>query len=792
MEATRNSLDQFAAGLGMFVIKFRWLVIIASLVGAGYIGTGAQHLTFNNNYRVFFSEENPELRAFEEFQATYTKTDNFLFAVVTKDGSSVFSNETLQAVHEITEAGWLLPYAQRVDSITNFQHTYAIGDELIVEDLVISPGQSTEEEIARSQANANAEPLLKGALLSESGAATIIAVTLQYPEQSLTEVPEAVAGARALQADIQAAYPDLEVYLTGISMLNQTFSESARRDFGGLVPAMIIVILITTALAVRSLMATLSTLLVIILSTTIAMGWAGFSGVQFAGPSPSAAIVILTLAIADSIHILISARSGMRAGLAPRSAIIESIRINFLAVSITSLTTIVGFLSLNFSDSPPFRDLGNISAVGILAAWGLSVTLLPALLSFVPFKVKVRENTSQRSTMGILADIVIHHHRKLLVLTGLATLGLIALIPTNKLSDSFRLYFDERIAFRVETDKVAEHFGFYTIEFSLDTREPGEVSDPAFLEKLEEFSLWLRDYPDVVHVYSLTDIMKRLNKNMNADDASFYRLPDTRELSAQYLLLYELSLPYGLDLNDRVNIDKSATRVTVTFDANISSAYTRQFMSDVDQWFDENAPNLRAPATSPQVMFTYIAQRNIESMMRGTTVAILLIALIMMAALRSVRLGILSLAPNALPILCSFGAWALLVGEVGFAVSVIASISLGIVIDDTVHFLTKFRRAQNERNLSCADSIRYAFETVGVALIVNTIILTAGFMILTLSSFQVNVQMGLLTSLSIVFALILDFLLLPALLLILSRENRDKESLIRGDHDVTPTFTAAS
>jgi hypothetical protein len=243
-------------------------------------------------------------------------------------------------------------------------------------------------------------------------------------------------------------------------------------------------------------------------------------------------------------------------------------------------------------------------------------------------------------------------------------------------------------------------------------------------------------------------------------------------------LLYELSLPYGLDLNDRINIDKSATRVTATLEQS-TTAETKAFFNDVAAWQQANWPAyMHAEPTSAAVMFTYISERNMENMVTGTIVAILAIALIMMFALQSVRLGLLSLVPNGLPILATFGAWALLVGTVGFSVATVASISLGIIVDDTVHFLSKYVRARNERALSIEDSIRYAFHNVGTAIVVNTIILTAGFYVMTTSAFKMNADLGLMTMLAIGFALILDFLLLPALLLLGKRSQVEKPAIV--------------
>jgi predicted RND superfamily exporter protein len=764
-----ESIDRFAVRLTHFVIRYRWFVPVIAVAMAVGIGSGASKLEFSNNYRIFFSSDNPELTAFENLQATYTKNDNILF-VLESDGGAAFTSSTMDAVEKLTEAAWQIPFVIRVDSVSNFQHTRAIEDDLIVEDLVVNAVDLTPAELDHRKAVSLAEPLLLNQLVTSSAAVTAVNVVLQYPQETLTEVPEAAAAARAIRISIEEEFDGIEISLSGVSMLNNAFAETGQRDAGSLMPLMFLAIFVMTWLIVRSVTMTIATLAVIALSTMVAMGVAGFAGVKLTPISMSATIVILTLAVADSIHILISLRGLMREGMSKLEALPEAMRLNFMAVAVTSLTTIVGFLALNFSDAPPFWHLGNITAVGIAAAWLFSVTLLPALVALLPIKVKRNDSPewSQRA-MGKLADFVIANPRKLLVGVGAVSALLIAFIPTISFNDQWVEYFDESIEFRVDSDQVKQHFGLYPVEYSVPAENTGGVSEPEYLENLEAFADYLRTRPEVKHVYSISDIMKRLNKNMHGDDPAFYRIPDSRELSAQYLLLYELSLPFGLDLNDRINIDKSASRLTATLKS-VTTSQTKEMLNASHEWMAENWPEyMQTQATSAQVMFTYITDRNVRNMIAGTIGAILAIGVIMMVSLQSVKLGLLSLVPNGLPILTTFGAWAILVGEVGFSVATVASISLGIIVDDTVHFLTKYVRARNEQGLSAEDSIRYAFRNVGLAIAVNTIILVVGFMVLTTSAFKLNADMGLLTAMAIVFALILDFLLLPALLLIGSK-----------------------
>jgi predicted RND superfamily exporter protein/outer membrane lipoprotein-sorting protein len=766
-------IDRIAVAVTQRVIQFRWWVVLLALISAIGVGSGARYLEFANNYRVFFSDENPELTAFENLQATYTKNDNFLFVLEPRD-QRAFSEDTLTAVELLTEAAWKIPYAIRVDSVSNFQHTYGVDDDLIVEDLVTDAYQMDALERSRRASVAQQEPLLRNQLVTANGHATAINVVLQYPEKSLEEVPDAVRMARELRAQIEQAFPEINVSLTGVSMLNNAFMEAGMADMGALIPAMFVLILVLTLAILRSVPATLATLALIMFSTMVGMGAAGFLGIKLTPISGSAPIVILTLAIADSIHILISLRTAMREGMSKRRAIVEALRLNFMPVSITSLTTIIGFLALNFSDSPPFWHLGNITAVGIFAAWMFSLTLLPALISILPYR-QPGQASGRRGDLAMerLANFVIRQPGRLVTLLGAASLALIAFIPSLDLNDQWTRYFDQRIEFRRDTDQALNHFGMYPIEYSVPARQSGGISDPDYLENLERLTDFLRDQPEVVHVYSLSDIMKRLNKNLHGDDDRYYKTPEDRDLSAQYLLLYELSLPYGLDLNDRINIDKSATRVTATL-GDVDSIQTKRLLKATDVWMTDNLPKwMHSKPTSAQVMFTYIADRNVDNMVGGTLAAIGAIAVILMVALRSVRLGLLSLVPNGLPILTTFGAWSLLVGEVGFSVATVASISLGIVVDDTVHLLSKYVRARQEQGLNTADSIRYAFRSVGVALLVNTVILSAGFLVLLTSSFKINADMGLLTSMAIVSALILDFLFLPALLLLIDRRSPD-------------------
>jgi predicted RND superfamily exporter protein len=329
----------------------------------------------------------------------------------------------------------------------------------------------------------------------------------------------------------------------------------------------------------------------------------------------------------------------------------------------------------------------------------------------------------------------------------------------------FVKYFDERIEFRTDTDFIVENLtGIYYVDYSLNTASSGDISEPGNLKQIEKFANWLEQQPEVIHVNTITDTFKRLNKNMHGDDPAWYKLPNSRELAAQYLLLYEMSLPYGLDLNNQIDVDKQSTRLSVTLQT-LSTQQVLAFEKRADDWMATNIPDLKSIGASPTIMFAHIGMKNIISMLSGTTIALFLISLILFIALKSWRYGLLSLIPNLIPAGMAFGLWSIVNGEIGLALSVVTAMTLGIVVDDTIHFLSKYLRARREKGLNAEDAVRYAFSTVGIALWVTSIALIAGFLVLATSSFKLNSGMGMLTAIVIGLALITDFLLLPPLLI---------------------------
>ena len=750
-----------------FIIRHKVLTVILSILMVMSMGFGAQFLTFTNDYRIFFGEDNPQLLAFEELQDTYSKNDNVMFLLVPEDGK-VFSNRTLEAVAWVTERAWETPHSSRVESLTNYQHTSAVGDDLLVEDLAFEPGNMSDAELAKIRNIALNEPVLINRLISPEAHVTGVNITIELPGvDPIVENPQVVDFVRDLREEFRQMFPGIEVKLTGIIMMNQAFPEASQYDMTTLFPGMMLVFIVVLYFWVKGLAGTFTTLMIIVFSIIGAMGLAGWFGIALTPPSVAAIMIIPTMAIADSVHVLMTYVLDMRRGESKHEAMVDSIRVNMQPVFLTSVTTAIGFLSMNFSDAPPFHDLGNIVAMGVMIAFVLSVTFLPATMMLLPDSHRVRE-TASSIAMAKFAEFVIANRKRLLVTMGIGCLLLISFVPKNELNDDFVKYFNEKIEFRRDADFASENLsGLYLIDYSLKSGLEGGVSDPDFQRNIEKFADWYLAQPEVIHVNVLSDTFKRLNRSMHGDDQSWYKLPGQRELAAQYLLLYEMSLPYGLDLNNQIDIDKSATRMTVML-YNMTSRTVLALERRAQQWLRDNVQtSMQNDGASPTIMFSNIGERNIKSMLFGTTIALILISMILIFALRSLKIGLLSLIPNLIPAALAFGLWGIMVGQIGLALSVVIGMTLGIVVDDTVHFLSKYLRARREKGLDAQDAVRYAFNTVGLALVVTSIVLISGFFVLSFSAFQLNSDMAVMTAVTIIFAIVADFLLLPPLLMAL-------------------------
>lgn len=759
-----------------WIIQHHKLVVVLSLLFVIAIGSGVKNLTTTSDFRVYFSQDNPQLVAYEKLEKTYGKQDSLVF-LIQPTNNDIFTKDTLSLIWQLTEKSWDLPYSSRVNSLTNYQHTVVNGDDLTTDYLLNDVSELTPKKINFIKNVVLNEATLMDFLTNKTGSITAIQVRLNLPVEKSKANTEIVTAARQLRQQFEKEYPEVKINLGGSSAAGVTLGEAVELDINTLVLYSYIIIISLLIFLLRSIRGMLATILLVSFSIIITMGiygWSNYVMTPVAGWVPS---IIMTIAVADSVHILISYFHSLRHGTNRHDALRESLRINLNPVFVTSITTMIGVLCLNFSDSPPYRDLGNMVALGVFIAFILSMTFLPAIISW--FSVgKSHIDRGENVWVNNFASWIILHSKKLLISLSIFTIFIISFVPNNKLTEEWHHYFDQTFEIRRTVEAINNHLsGVHYLRYLIDSGEEQGIHNPEYLNTLENFTNWLRQQEKVAYVTSLADISKRLNKNLHEDKAEFYRIPDNRQLAAQLFLLYETGLPRELNLDNLVNLERTSTLVTIIIHKTDS-----EFLLNLDRraqtWLKKNASKYNSTeATGLDMVFAHINHRNIRSLLLGTFVALILISFVLIIALRSVRLGLISLIPNLVPALLAYGTWGIFIGKIDLSASIVICMSLGIVVDDTVHFLSKYLRARREKKYDVNEGMRYAFNTVGIALMITTAVLVSGFLVLAASHLSPTWVSGLLLALTLSYALVTDFFLLPPLLSVLdSKLYKTKET----------------
>ena len=765
-----------------FVVDHRWLTILLSmLVMLGLAAGTVRIVEVDVDFRNHFSKDDPHLVALERLEATYAISDAALVAVAPKAGT-IFTHEVLVAIEDITEQLWRTPYVTRVDSIANYTHSEGFEDELVVEPLVDDAGSLSDSDIERIEGIALGTDEVAGRFVSRDGRVAGLVVSLALPDDdrqlAKVEVVDFLYGAAA---EARAKHSAIEYHLTGELFLNRAVRDAIDEDMGVLGPIAFGTMLLVAIVLLGSIWGTVAIVLVLFAVILSGFGFAGWTGMKLYGESGAALFVLMAVTVAHAVHIIEAMQSALSRGMDRKQAAIHAVELNVWPVFLTSITTAIGFLSLNFSEMPPFRIMGNIVAFGVMCAFVYSVTLLPAVLSVVP----MRPRRARAGTTGLFdrfGRLVVSRHLALLCAFGVLAVALVAGISRIELNENHLELLDESFEYRRATDFISENFGgLEPFEYSLGAGEEGGITNVEYLRQVEAFARWYRAQPEVAHVFSIADVVKRLNKNLNGDDPDYYRIPDDSDLAAQYILLYEFSLPVGLDLNNLIDVERSSTRMTVALKS-LSIHEKIDLDNRAQAWLRENAPDMATGAVGVTIVGSYSVKRNIVNMLIGTVIAMSIVSLLLILVFRSLRFGLISLIPNFVPAAMAMGLWGYVVGEVGVAASVVTAIAFGIIVDDTIHFMTKYLRARRD-GLSPSESVQRALGLVGKALLTTTVVFALGFLVFGASGMASNQVLGLLVGITVVMALAADFLFLPPLLMVLDGAGEGRGQIqVRGAH----------
>ncbi|SEL70309.1 hypothetical protein SAMN05216214_11837 [Atopomonas hussainii] len=755
------------------IVAHPWLSMLLGFVVLLACAAGAGGYHYSLDHRAFFSSDNPQLAAYEQLNNDYSKTDAVLIAVKPAEGD-VFTADTLQALREITEAAWQLPFVQRVESLNNFAHVQVDGDSLNTDDLVPQDAQLSAKQLAEIRDVALNEPFLTRALVADNGQMAAVRLTLNMPGvKPREEIPTFVLALREQVAAAQAQHPTLTFHLAGQTIANQAFPEESQADFVRVWPWFTLTLLAVLWLLFRSLKATLVIYTACQLAVVAGAGLVGWFKPTVNDAVIVAPVMILALALADGIHLVVGWLQAQRRGHDKQAAMFDSLSRNIGPMTTTSVLTALGFLSLHFNDSPPFRVMGYIVACGVLFALLFTVLFSAPLLSRLPGKAPKQVPTlleGDQRGMARLADVLERHPRWILTAVLLVAGVMLAGLSQNRINDDVVKYYTPGTQFRIDMDAVnAQLTGTSELNYSLKGQGDSGILEPEYLRAVDAYASWLKTQPYVTQVNSLADIIKRVNQVMHGDDPAYYRIPDSREEIAQYLLQYELSLPFGADLNYLLRLDRSAARVRVAV-ATTSGQALLSLNERAEAWQAQHLPaSMQAPGASLSLMFAHIGERSISGMFAGMLASLVLASLAAAWLFGHVRHALTCFVGNLLPIGMAFGAWGWLNGNIDLGLTVVLGIAFSVVIDDTIHFISKYQRECDELQQSASAALRGALKHVGYAILTTSLVLGLGFAWLANSNIQITVNTAIVTCLAIGFALLADLLLIPLMYLWLDR-----------------------
>jgi len=760
------NLEDRIENFGKILINHRIKVIFSTLIIIFTITFGMKFLETPSGYRGFVEDDFKYYQDVLDLEEKYGNIDVLTY-VVKPDTGSIFQREVLNLIHELTEISWQTPYSSRVSSITNHQYTTVEGDDISISDFVNDISKMSQDEIENLYSLAVTEDAVVNFAMSESGKVGLVNINLEMPDD--VNFKEPIDFAWKQKEYFEKKYNNVYVGVAGSAQFSQNFQTTSESDATKMYPSFLLLIIILTYILLRSVVASIISLTVILLSILPSLGAAGWLGFEVQPPLITAPIIILTISLTHAIHMLSIALTNMTEGMTKNEAIIESLKINFSPIFLTSFTTAVGIAGINFGDIPAYSEMANTVVIGAAIGFILSVTLLPSMFSLLPIKARKRKSYVI-NMLQKLGETIYKFKERFIIIISIICITVFSLIPNLTFDDFFGTYFD-RVPEWLEVKNVVDpEFGSSFYIFSdVQSNETDGITNPEYLKKLDEFERWLITQDEVSDVSTISDVVKTLHKNMNGGLDEYYKIPDDKALIAQYLLLYEFSVPYGMDLKNQMTADKSDSRMLIRSNNNTSMEAVA-FKQRVDEWLNKNiAPYNTEGVAGIPIMMPHLFVENTRGLVIGLLISFSFIILVVGSALRSFRYGLISIVPNIIPFVLGFGILTLVTNMVTAAHQFAVLISIGLVVDATIHFLSKYKKALSI-NLSPQEAIQYCFRYVGYPIIVASVCLFSGFLFLTQSMFYYNFIIGGMCALIISIALLIDLLLLPPLLLIFGKK----------------------
>jgi len=738
-----------------------------------FLASSLKHLEIDGSYRIWFEEDSKILTEYDKFREEFSNDDGI--TIVFKDENGIFNKKALQSIQRLTEALWEMPHIDRVDSITNYQHVHAEKnrpDDVLVDDFIVEDlSEVNAAYFANRKEVATHDTIIVDSFISKDGTTTMIFARLEAEANEHGDISTEMMGYLTPLIEAETNKTGYKYWLNGGPPMTQAFIDIAGRDAMTFTPLVFLSSMILLFLLFRRVSGALIPLAVVLFTFLSVLAVQTLLGYKLNNFTANIPVFIVAIGIADAVHIYSVWLMGKKEGMPNQQAVQASLEKNFLPILLTSLTTTVGFATLAISKVVPVSTLGIATASGAVLAFVISVVWMPSVLLLLkkPLKVQSKEVSKIRS-FGY-GDYIVRNDKKIIIFGTLIVAFMGIGLAFVKVDSNTIRYFDKEVEIRKSAEFTMDNLtGSMSYAVIVDSGKTDGIKDPKFLRTVEQF---YHDYRlvfphDVRDILSLLDTIKRYNKILNNKE----EVPKERNLVAQYLLLYSMGLPQGMEITDQMDFDQRKLRINVLTNI-VDTSKDLKMINYAKEWWAKTPYKLTL--TGQTAMYAYMQKDITDTLIYSLSLTILIVSLMMLLIFKRLKILWILLLPNLLPVILVIGIMGWLGLTIDMGVAIAGAIIIGVAVDDTIHFLVKYFDAR-KRGLGMAETFDEVIHYAGRAILFTTIVLSLSFSMFVFSTFTPNQNFGVVTAAALLIALIVDLLYLPALLSVMDSKKEYKQN----------------
>lgn len=782
MKNFRERIERQFGNLARLIYRHRILTLVLMMTLIGALVSQIPKITMDTSTEGLLRKDDPALLAYEAFREQFGRDELIVIAVQPDDVFDPAFLRTLQALHEELEDQ--VPYVDDITSMINARNTRGEADELVVEDL-LENWPETDAELAALKERALSNQIYEDMLLSKDGRFTTLTITTESYSPTVTkngspayltdqENSEVLTAVQQVLKKYES--DDFPVYIAGSPVVLHFLRQAMLGDMRKYMGLALLTVAIVLFMMFRRLSGVIFPLAIVVLSLLSTVGIMAIYGAAIKTPTQILPSFLLAVGVGTSVHILAIFFHRLDRSGSKEDAIVHAVSHSGLAIVMTNVTTASGLFSFASAEVAPIAELGIFAGVGVLLAFVYTVILLPALLSLFPVRIKAVKTEKQANSLmdrlltGI-GNVATGRPYTILAVSAVIIVLSIVSIFSIRFTHHPLEWFQADNPIRTATEKIDTVLrGSLTLEMVIDTGEENGLYNPDLLNRLEKAATDIEamEYEDlfVGKAWSITTILKEINQALNENRAEFYTIPQDRQLIAQELLLFEMS--GSDDLEDVVDNQFSMARFTIKVPFKDAVKYAF-FLAKIKPYFDEHFSDVRVEFTGMMVLLAKTLTNSIRSLTTSYATALIVITVLMVLLIGKLRIGLFSMIPNLFPILLMLGMIGTLSLPLDLFTMMIASIAIGLAVDDTIHFMHNFRRYYEQTGDPKA-AVHHTLQTTGRAMLVTSVVLSLGFVVYTFATLKNIINFGLLTSFTIMMALMADYFITPALMVVVNRK----------------------